>query len=379
MRKEEEPLRVALLGTGIFAKNCHIPTLQKFPEIFDCVAVWSRRKESVETLLQSNAFLASSSNNNAAPQGYNGEDGLQQILQERKDIQVVIMALPLDVQPQYVTMALEAGKHVLSEKPIAPTVEEAQRLCDFYYSSKNFPVNLQWSVAENFRYEPGIQRVADAVKTDIGTPLLFSLNIRLPFKSNNPYLQTTWRRQPSWYGGLFPDVFVHSTAMVRKVLDSGAPTKVSAMTSSHAHHIPSVDTMVANAVFQNNTDVVQGSISLSFAASSTFVKLELEVTGTEGYVVLQRKTSNEDGPPGYYVTVNGQTKEEFGYAGIEHEFEAFGKACRQKDEETTTSNDIPVDWNSPLEALKDLAFVEACLESGKNGGQVVVLDTNYSS
>ena len=164
------PLRVAILGTGIFATNCHIPALLKHPKLFDCVALWSRTEESVQKLLHGK-------NGDGGPltllpssiQGYSGEEGLEQILHERTDVEAIIMALPLDVQPHYVTRALEAGKHVLSEKPIAATLSEAKKLCDWFYQEKRATTSkLQWSVAENFRYEPAIQRVADAVKNEIG-------------------------------------------------------------------------------------------------------------------------------------------------------------------------------------------------------------------
>ena len=149
--------------------------------------------------------------------------------------------------------------------------------------------------------------------------------------------------------------------MLRTVIGSEVQVQqVSATTSSRADHIPSVDTMASRVLWENG---IEGVISLSFAC--TFVKFELEITGTEGYVLLQRKL---DGPPGYNVTVNGQDIEEFGFSGIENEFEAFAKACQEKDP--------TIDCNTPLEALKDLEIVEACLESGKGGGSIVTVSNN---
>jgi predicted dehydrogenase len=147
------PLRVALLGAGIFATTCHAPVIKDNPSVFDCVAVWSRRPESSEVLA---ATLGADA--------FSGEQGLEQVLQLPK-LDAIIMALPLDVQPKYVVMVLEAGKNILSEKPIAASVSEAKKLQQLYsqkYSS------LQWSIAENFRYEPAMLRTAEAVKNEIG-------------------------------------------------------------------------------------------------------------------------------------------------------------------------------------------------------------------
>jgi predicted dehydrogenase len=149
----QPPLRVALLGAGIFATTCHAPVIKDNPSVFDCIAVWSRRSESSEALA---ATLGADT--------FSGKEGLQQVLQLSK-LDAIIMALPLDVQPKYVVMALEAGKNILSEKPIAATVSEAKELQQLY--SHKFS-GLQWSIAENFRYEPAMMRTAAAVKNEIG-------------------------------------------------------------------------------------------------------------------------------------------------------------------------------------------------------------------
>ena len=158
--KRKAPLRVALLGAGLFATNAHAPVIRKNPEIVHCIAVWSRRQESAEALV-AKGFDGCNSDMMA----YGGEQGLCELLQS-PDLDAVIMALPLDKQPEYVTMALTAGKHVLSEKPIAPTVLEAKVLRDVY--EIHFSSQLQWSVAENFRYEPAIQRATEIVQNEIG-------------------------------------------------------------------------------------------------------------------------------------------------------------------------------------------------------------------
>ena len=46
----------------------------------------------------------------------------------RDDVDVVYIAIPLALRPRYVAAALRAGKHVLTEKPLAATPEEAREL-----------------------------------------------------------------------------------------------------------------------------------------------------------------------------------------------------------------------------------------------------------
>lgn len=59
--------------------------------------------------------------------------GLDELL-ARQDISAVIIVLPLTHQPDIVLKALKAGKHVLSEKPVAKDVESALNLIKTYES-----------------------------------------------------------------------------------------------------------------------------------------------------------------------------------------------------------------------------------------------------
>jgi predicted dehydrogenase len=54
----------------------------------------------------------------------------------REDIHGVIIALPILTQPEYIEAALAAGKHVLSEKPIAEDLKRAESLIKYYKSDK---------------------------------------------------------------------------------------------------------------------------------------------------------------------------------------------------------------------------------------------------
>ena len=69
----------------------------------------------------------------------------------RDDIHAVILALPILTQPEFIEAALAAGKHVLSEKPIAGDIQRAEHLIKYYKSDK-VKGGATWGVAENFRF-----------------------------------------------------------------------------------------------------------------------------------------------------------------------------------------------------------------------------------
>ena len=95
--------------------------------------------------------------------------------------------MPIEVQPDYIRKALKAGKHVLSEKPIAKDLVTARELLDWYHHSDarekdgggdNGRKSLggTWSVAENFRFIESFMYAANRIR-EMGRVLGFSVRM----------------------------------------------------------------------------------------------------------------------------------------------------------------------------------------------------------
>ena len=84
-------------------------------------------------------------------------------LLQRPDITGVIIALPILTQLEFIKAALLAGKHVLAEKPIGPTVASAQELVHWYKGIKA-DKGSTWAVAENFRFTEKYQWAAQEAR-----------------------------------------------------------------------------------------------------------------------------------------------------------------------------------------------------------------------
>mmetsp|Transcript_3944 Transcript_3944/g.8386 ORF Transcript_3944/g.8386 Transcript_3944/m.8386 type:complete len:368 (-) Transcript_3944:83-1186(-) len=359
----ETQLSVALLGAGLFATHAHAPVLLRLRDVFDTKAVWSRRREPAEELakkLGCDAFF--------------GESDLDALI-DRSDIDAFMVALPLDVQPKLVPRLLRAGKHVLSEKPIAPTVDAARQLLREYDAvrKQQHPSPPVWSIAENFRYETGIRRAASLVRSgEVGDVVAVSLTVKNPFPSDNPYVSAAWRSDPSWYGGFFVDAFVHAAAGLRCIIP-GDIRQVSAVTSHRADHLPPPDTLVGHVTW---TDGIVGSVTASYACN-TF-RYEFEIIGRKGTVLLRRtgsyscKQNLRAARPGYNLVVargsgrSATIKEEFlPFDGLDNEFMAFAAACGRGNGKWGRHE------NTPQEALRDLELVEALLDSGRQNGAII--------
>jgi predicted dehydrogenase len=67
-------------------------------------------------------------------------------------------------QPKFIKEALAAGKHVLSEKPIAPTAADAEALIQWYRKEIDTK-KINWSVAENIRTLTRVDYAAEQART----------------------------------------------------------------------------------------------------------------------------------------------------------------------------------------------------------------------
>lgn len=111
-------------------------------------------------------------------------------LLERSDIDAVIIALPIAVQPDIIRAAWKAGKHVLSEKPVSKDSTVAKQLIADYepYKAKG----LIWGVAENFRFLDPIAYGTEELKRLGGEVTGFSVSVHDMVEDGNPYYDTEW-------------------------------------------------------------------------------------------------------------------------------------------------------------------------------------------
>ena len=114
----------------------------------------------------------------------------------RSDITAVIVVLPITLQPSIILKALAAGKHVLSEKPVAPDVKQGQDLIKTYEQEYK-PKGLIWRVAENFEAEPGFRAAGDVVRSGkIGDVIFFKAVAANYIDKESKWYKTPWRTVP---------------------------------------------------------------------------------------------------------------------------------------------------------------------------------------
>ncbi|KAJ5585055.1 uncharacterized protein N7459_004855 [Penicillium hispanicum] len=306
-------------------------------------AIYSRSLKSAQSLAGGTTEVDLYSDDSGAGKSYAD-------LLARSDIGAVIIALPILVQPEFIRKALTAGKHVLSEKPIAKDVATAQKLLQWYRAnidaSKTF-----WAVGENFRYLTKFLFAAEQVRK-MGKVRNFRVNVHSLVKPDNKYYLTAWRKTPEYQGGFLLDGGVHMLAGLRLILGSEEHiTTVSAQSQQQQEYLPPVDTV--DAVVRTRSRAT-GIVSLSWG--SFFSDNIFEFACEKGVV-----TMHFDG-----VTVNGKDYPiEFDGKGVVPEVAEFA---------TAIVNGRPVEKRqSPEEALADLEMLEGMLQSGEKRGEMVEL------
>jgi predicted dehydrogenase len=140
-----EPLRVGVIGAGFIAQVAHLHALSRIPEarIVALAEPDNGLREAVSRLFGiESAFCA------------------YQDMLERSDIEALLICVPRRAQSHLVTKALSGGRAVLSEKPMAMTLEEATKMVSIAQRS-----GASWTVGYMKRYDIGVQRFGNLLKS----------------------------------------------------------------------------------------------------------------------------------------------------------------------------------------------------------------------
>jgi len=141
-------IKLGIVGLGRAGWGMHVSELKTKSELFQVVAACDTLPERVEKTV--------------AACGCKGYSNIEDLIAD-PDVEMVDIATRTSTHYIHAKMALEAGKHVLLEKPMTMTVEEAKELL----SMANKPGKPRLFVRQNRRFEPAYNAVREVIESGV--------------------------------------------------------------------------------------------------------------------------------------------------------------------------------------------------------------------
>jgi myo-inositol 2-dehydrogenase / D-chiro-inositol 1-dehydrogenase len=232
------PIKIAILGAG-FISEIHCESYHRFVPNAEVIAVYTRNAEKAQSFAQKNSI----------PQWY---DNLDAIIQS-SGADVIDICLPNFLHAEATLKAAAAGKHIIIEKPLAVTLEEADAMIS---ACKKAGVKLMY--AEELCFAPKYERVRQMVNEDaIGDIYM----LKQSEKHSGPHSDWFYDVNLSG-GGVLMDMGCHGIAWFRWMLKNAKVKSVYATMSTvyHKQRTKAEDNSVVIIEFENGvTGVVENS------------------------------------------------------------------------------------------------------------------------
>ncbi|HZW54942.1 MAG TPA: Gfo/Idh/MocA family oxidoreductase [Nitrososphaerales archaeon] len=135
------------------------------------------------------------------------------------EVDALIVATPNYLHASQAIKAISAGKHVLVEKPMGISTEEALRVHDFQKQNPDVKVQIGFEL----RYSPYWQYVKQLADDEIGRPTAAKIDIRRSPSALRPGSKN-WRYEKSKVGHLFFEELIHYVDAANWLIGS-TPTK----------------------------------------------------------------------------------------------------------------------------------------------------------
>ncbi|MCD4782556.1 MAG: Gfo/Idh/MocA family oxidoreductase [Candidatus Eremiobacteraeota bacterium] len=326
-----KPINIGIIGTGIAARDLHWPALKQIKGRMKIVAVCNHTEPKAKKYAKM-------------------VGGVPYVLDYRDllsmpDVEAVDIVLPIELNYRVTLDALEAGKHVIVEKPMAVNLEEAKKMLEF---PAGFPQVMM--VAEHFRYMPKLIRAREMIEEgEIGNPYAVVWTDYHRMHLGNKYAKTKWRLEHKYRGGFITDAGIHNIAGLRFLF--GDFDVGSAFAQRINPDLGEMDTFSLQFRMKNG---IQGSLILYYSAIE-FNEDRLIIFGDGGTIIAGggKIALQRSGKPIHIEKLPGDP----GYRG---EFENFYEAIREGKNVVATFE----------ESYRDLEVMMNAIDSTQSGHTV---------
>jgi UDP-N-acetyl-2-amino-2-deoxyglucuronate dehydrogenase len=294
------PLNVAIIGCAKIA-HIHAKAILQIPEL-SFKAVWSRTPESAQKFVDEYGVKSYASIT-------------EMIKAENIQMAVICTAHPYHADPAI--QAMEAGAHVLIEKPLASTLQDCDRIIEASHRT-----GRKTGVISQRRYYQPIVRMKKAIdEGKIGTPALGTIQM-LGWRDRSYFESDAWRG--SWKmegGGVMVNQAPHPLDLLQWLM--GDIDEVFGYWSNLNHpYIEVEDTAVAVIQFKNGG---LGNILVS-NSQKPGIYGKIHIHGSNGATVGAQPEGGAMFLPGQKAISNAPKLDLWTIPGEEHLMEEWNKA-----------------------------------------------------
>lgn len=254
----DRKIRFALVGCGRISKN-HIAALTQHADRAELVEVCDTNPESLRNAVQAT--------------GATGYASLTELLQHG-NADVVVLATPSGLHPWQAVEAAQAGRHVVSEKPMATRWEDGKRMvkaCD--------EAGVRLFIVKQNRRNATLQLVKNAIESArFGRIFMVTVNVFWT-RPQEYYDAARWRGKWEWDGGAFMNQASHYVDLLDWLI--GPVESVYAYTATLARRIEAEDTGVAAVRWRHGA---MGSINVTMLTYPQNLEGSITILGEKGTV-----------------------------------------------------------------------------------------------
>ncbi len=171
----KKQLGVAVVGAGYWGPNL-VRNFRSSPD-WDLIAVCDLDEARMRAVIGARSTVVA-------------ETSFERLL-ERDDIDAIAIATPAQTHAPLTLAALAAGKHVLVEKPLAPSVKEASEMVE---AARD--VDRVLMIDHTYCYTPAVQFIADTVQSGMLGNVMYIDSTRINLGLVQPDVDVFWDLAP---------------------------------------------------------------------------------------------------------------------------------------------------------------------------------------
>ena len=341
-----ERLGWAVVGLGTFAIGQVIPGFA------------NAKHSRISAFVSGNADKARTLGSRFGVEGLYNYENFDEIARDPA-IDCVYIVLPVGLHAEYTIRALEAGKHVLCEKPMASSSKEAEAMI-----AAGKMAQRKLGVAYRVHFEPNNRHALDQIQNGaLGT--IRHISADHGFSANPDYPPHKWRLEKLMGGGgSMWDIGIYgiNTSLMMLPGDSVAEVSAAYSTPRGDPRFTQVEGAIDYRLRMASGINIQGSSSYCY---SPYVSRQ-RYFGSDASIEMQPATTYYDNEIRFEG--GGQPPRTYRAGIAEQQFAAqvdgFSRA---------TLDEIAVRTPGEM-GLRDLRIMEACYDSADKGGAVVKTD-----